>query len=628
MTCARSTHASAANVQKEGLSMARNLPPRSDLEERFTWDVNSVFAGEEAWESAFRQVEEELPGISRFAGTLGNGPAALLDWFDSIAGLYTLVGQVYIYASMLHAVDTAESSAKAKLDRAGALFARLGAAAAFAEPELLEIGTDVLQSWCKEEERLAQYRHYFDALGRRREHVRSAEVEELLEQASEPFRTAVATHGILVDTDLTFAPAVGSTGNEVVPAQGNIASLLSDADRVMRRAAWESYADAHLAVQNTLANVLSSGVKQHVFLARARGYASALEASLQPNHIPLDVFYNLLATYRRNVPTWHRYWKLRREALGYDDLHVFDIKAPLDTTEQSIPYEQSVKWILEGMRPLGDEYVEVLERGATVERWVDIYPNQHKTSGAYSDGWYGTHPFILMSYSDDVFGMSTLAHELGHSMHSYFTRKHQPFVYARYGMFVAEVASNFNQALVRAYMLQNANDIGFKIRLIEEAMSNFHRYFFIMPTLARFELEVHERVERGLALTADDLDALMVELFSEGYGSEVVVDVPRVGITWAQFPTHLYANFYVYQYATGIAAANTLAAGVLEGRPDSAANYLAFLRSGSSLYPMDALALAGVDMTSIEPVDRAFGVLASMVDDLEDLLEQRNRVGN
>lgn len=603
--------------------MARALPLRSEIRLEDTWDVASVFPSDDTWADAFRDVEEALPRIDSFKGRLAENPEVLADWIDFQSQLYLQLGKVYVYANMRYAVDTVDSEAKSKTDRAGALFARLGAACAFAEPEMLGIGFGTLRSWLELEPRLAPYQHYFDTLERRHEHVRSAEVEEVLGMALDPLGTAQETHSILVDTDLVFAPARGSGGEEIEPAQGNISALLSDADREIRRTAWESYADAHLAVKHTLANSLSTGVKQDVFFARARQYASSLEAALQPNNIPTEVFHNLIDTFKRHLPTWHRYWRVRREALGYDRLHVYDIKAPLVNHEQKIPYDLALEWITSGMRPLGDEYVEILRRGATEERWIDIYPNQHKTSGAYSDGWPGTHPFILMSYTDDIYSMSTLAHELGHSLHSYFTSREQPFVYSNYGLFVAEVASNFNQALVRAYLLQHNLDPGFQIMLIEEAMSNFHRYFFIMPTLARFELEIHQRVEAGGALTADDLMGLMTELFREGYGGEVEIDEDRIGITWAQFPSHLYANFYVYQYATGISGANALAEGVLNGEQGAAERYLTFLKAGGSLFPLDALRLAGVDMTGTEPIERAFGVLDRMIERLENLFEQQ-----
>jgi oligoendopeptidase F len=359
-------------------------------------------------------------------------------------------------------------------------------------------------------------------------------------------------------------------------------------------------------------------------MARARRYPSALEAAMDASNLPVAVFHNLVETFRRNLPTWHRYWRVRRQALGYDTLHSYDVKAPLTSKMPEVPFAQAIDWIGAGMRPLGDEYVAVLRRGVLEQRWVDIYPNQGKRMGAYSNGVAGTRPFILMSYNDDIFSMSTLAHELGHSMHSYYAWQTQPLVYGDYTTFVAEVASNFNQALVRAHLLETSHDPDFQIAVIEEAMSNFHRYFFVMPTLARFELEIHQRVERGEALTAETMIALMADLFQEGYGDEVEVDRERVGITWAQFSTHMYSNFYVFQYATGISAAHALAAGVLAGR-GAADSYLAFLKAGGSLYPIDALKLAGVDMTSPAPVEATFATLASYVDRLSDLVGQRTR---
>jgi oligoendopeptidase F len=314
---------------------------------------------------------------------------------------------------------------------------------------------------------------------------------------------------------------------------------------------------------------------------------------------------------------------VRRRALGLDRLHVYDIKAPLSASTPSVPFNQAVEWITQGMAPLGDEYVHTLRRGVLEQRWVDIYPNQGKRAGAFSTGVQGTHPFLLMSYTDDLASLSTLAHELGHSMHSYYTWKTQPPIYANYTIFVAEVASNFNQALVRAHLFATNPDPEFQIAVIEEAMSNFHRYFFIMPTLARFELEMHQRAERGLPLTADTMNALTAELFSEGYGPAMAVDVDRVGSTWAQFPTHLYSNFYVYQYATGIAAAHALAEQVLAGAPDAADRYLTFLKAGNSRYPLEVLQEAGVDLTTPEPVEKTFGVLAGLIDRLEQLIERR-----
>jgi oligoendopeptidase F len=600
--------------------MSQRVPERHEIPIASTWDATSVFADDAAWEAAIAAVEAGLAPIAAFRGRLAEGPAVLADYFEQSETLWRTTLHIGIYARMFYAVETTNEAAQARSDRATGLMARLGAAVAFGEPELLAIGADTLDAWRRAEPRLAHYGQHFARLFARAEHIRSAEVEELLRQASEPFTTAAGTHGVLANADLRFAPAQDSAGETYEIAQGTINALITHADPAVRRSAWESYADAHLALKNTMASCLSAGVKQNVFIARARRYGSALEASLQPNFIPPEVFHNLIRTFEAHLPTWHRYWALRKRALGVEQLPVYDTKAPLTAAPLEVPYAQAVEWICEGMAPLGADYVAAMRRGLVEQRWVDVYPNKGKRAGAFSMGAQGTHPFILMSYNDDIFGLSTLAHELGHSMHSYYTRAGQPFVYANYGLFVAEVASNFNQALVRAHLLAQLTAREQQIALIEEAMANFHRYFFIMPTLARFELAIHEQVEAGRALTADGMIELMADLFSEGYGSAVAVDRPRVGSTWMQFSTHLYANFYVYQYATGISGAHALARNVLAGKPDAAANYLQFLSAGSSLYPLDALRLAGVDMTGPAPVEATFGVLAEYVERLEALV--------
>jgi oligoendopeptidase F len=604
--------------------MAQKIRLRREIPIEHTWDAASVYPSDAAWEAEIQHITEQLPQLLRFRGRLGESAATLADWFQAQERVLWALGKVVVYANMLYTVETTNQAAAAKQDRARGLMARVMATIAFAEPEILAIGMETLRRWIRQEPRLQIYAHYFDQLERKRPHVRSAEIEELLQQVSDPFRTAAATHGILADADLVFKPATSPSESEPIEiAQGTISAWLSSPDREIRRTAWQNYCDAFLAYKNTMANCIAAGVKQNVFMARARRYKSALEAALTASHIPLDVFHNLIKTYQKNLPTWHRYWRLRRRALGYEKLHVYDIKAPLTEQTPRVPFEQSMDWICRGMQPLGEEYVQIMRKGVLQQRWVDIYPSKGKRMGAFSSGAPGTHPFILMSYNDDLFSMSTLAHELGHSLHSHYTRATQPLVYTRYSLFVAEVASNFNQAMVRAHLLQTHTDPDFQIAVIEEAMSNFHRYFFIMPTLARFEWEIHERVERGQALTAESLIKLMTDLFSEGYGNEVELDHDRIGITWAQFATHLYSNFYVYQYATGISGAHALAERVLAGVPGAAEKYLEFLKAGGSLYPLDALKLAGVDLSSPEPVERTFAVLAGYVETLERLVDQR-----
>lgn len=597
----------------------RSLPPRSAIALEHTWNAPSVFPSPDAWAAELEAVAAALPDFqARFKDHLAGGPTLLVDYFDAYADLIGRAGKLLVYAGMESAVDTANQNAAAMNSRALALFSKVLAAGAFANPEILAIGQATLAEWTDREPRLQVYRQYFDDLFRRQAHVRSAEVEEILGMLADPFGATGSTAMLLANADLHFQPAIGSDGTTAPVAQSTITELVIAPDRELRRTAWENYADSYLSCKNTFANNLATALKQDVFKARVRGHDSSLEAALFPYNIPVEVFHTLIDTFRHNLPTWHRYWAIRRRVLGVDTLHPYDIWAPLTSAQPQVSYTQAVEWIAEGLRPLGEEYVATLRQGSLQDRWVDIYPNQGKQQGAFSSGWKGTFPFIMMSYNGSLNSLSIFAHELGHSMHSYLTWQNQPMIYSDYSMFVAEVASNFHQAMVRAHLLATQDDPGFQIAVIEEAMYNFHRYFFQMPTLARFELEMHERAERGEGLTAELMIDRMADLFEEGYGGEVHVNRDRVGITWAQF-IHLYANFYVFQYATGISAAHALAQGILSGAPGAAESYLAFLKAGSSLYPLDALKLAGVDMTTPAAVEATFGILAGYVDRLEAL---------
>ncbi len=600
--------------------MAQVARERNDIPVQYTWDTNSIFATVDEWETAVSHITTQLQEISQYKGRLHESSDTLADYFTQLTHIQRKLRHIFVYASLNYSVETHNQTLAAHFDRARSTFGNAQAALAFAEPEMLAIGFDTLYQWVASDPRLAEYKHYFERLQQREAHVRSAEVEQVLGMAQDSIGTASATHSVLANTDLQFAPAIDSHGESYDITQGSIGSLLTHNDRQLRRTAWENYADAHLALQNTMANAQAAGIKRDVFYARVRNYDNSLDAALSANHIPTAVFHNLIDTFKKNLPTWHKYWAIRKKGLGVDKLHLYDVKAPLTANPPTLSYETAVSWIAEGMLPLGKEYVSILRQGALEDRWVDVYPNKGKRMGAFSSGGPGTHPFIMVSYDDSLFGLSTLAHELGHSVHSHYTWSNQPVIYANYGLFAAEVASNFNQALVRAHLLATYNDRDFQIAIIEEALANFYRYFFIMPTLARFELEIHERVERGEALNADSLNNLLADLFSEGFGDGVEIDRERLGITWAQFHTHLYSNFYVYQYATGISAAHALAANILANQDGAVDNYLAFLKAGGSMYPLDLLNLAGVDMTTPAAVETTFAVLAQYVDQLEDLL--------
>ncbi|MDZ4804761.1 MAG: oligoendopeptidase F [Candidatus Eisenbacteria bacterium] len=595
-------------------------PPRAEIPDSDRWNLESIFPTEAAWEAEVATLPGALDALGAWSGRLGEGPEVLAAWLAESWALRMRVERAAVYGQMGHHVDSADPSWRQRNDRGAGLRARMLEAVAFAEPEVLALGRDTVLGWIAATPKLHFYEMWARRVFDRQPHIRSSDVEELLGAISDPFQSATRVHGTASDADLTFAPACTSAGKPVTIGQGSIGMLLSDADATLRRSAWENYADGYLGLRNTFADCFLTGARQNVFISRARRYESALEASLKPREVPVAVYHNLIAAYRKNLPTWHRYWAIKKRALKLDVFRPCDVAAPIGGDRPGIDWKKSVNWICDGMAPLGEEYVSTFRRGIFEERWVDWRPNQNKRGGAYSGGQPGTHPFIFMTYNNDVFGLSTLAHEIGHSMHSWMAWKTQPPAYCDYTEFVAEVASNFNQALVRKHLLDTQKDPAMRMAILEEAMANLHRYLFLMPALARFEFEVHSRLERGQGVGTDELIQLMSGYFGEAFGPDVEIDRDRVGITWAQFPIHMYLNFYVFTYATGIAAAQALATRVMAGETGARESYLEFLSAGGSLPPIEALKRAGVDMTQSEPVDRAFGVLAEYVDAFEELV--------
>lgn len=601
------------------MTESTTLPLRSQVSVDETWDLESVFASPADWEAASKELTKMITKLAAYQGKIKEGPKTLLAYLLLIDEAGTLAGKIRNYASNYYSVDTTNQVNGARLGQTRSLLSDLGAATAFFEPELMVIGLDVVDSWARSTPDLGYFSHGLDKLRRKQTHVRSGEVEEVLAMTADSFGGPSTIYGALNNADLVFKPALSSKGVSIEVGQASIGGLTTDPDRETRRTTWENYNDGYLAYKNTLAAIYISQVKQDVFNARTHNYETSLHASLGPNNVPVEVYHNLLKVFQKNLPTWHRYWRLRREIMDVDTFHVYDIKAPLTTDKPYVPFKQAVDWICEGLAPLGEECVEVVHKGCLEQRWVDRVRNKGKRQGAFTSGTGGTYPFIMMSWADDLFSLSTLAHELGHALHSYYSWRTQPFIYGRYSLFEAEVASNFNQAVVRDYLFRTQPDRDFQIALIEEAMSNFHRYFFIMPTLARFELEAHTRVEQGKPLSADTLIGLMADLFKEGYGDEVDFDHDRIGITWSQFG-HMYRNFYVYQYTTGISGAHALAKPIVAGDKDAVERYHGFLKAGGSRYPTDNLKQTGVDLTTPTPVENAFGYLAGLVDKLEALL--------
>ena len=593
---------------------------REEVEKNQTWNAESVFASPDAFYSEVASLLERLMDVKKFQGRLVEGPDIFIQAMEIVEEISHRAAKVRVYATMSSAVDATDQQAAAMNGKAASALAQVSAATSFVDPELLSIDGTTLHQWLANDPRMKLYEHYFNDLFRKQTHVRSAEVEELLGMLRDPFSGTGSTVGMLANADFKFKPARDSKDKKVPLTQSTYSSILSGTDRRARRTAWKNYNDKYLEHKNTLASNLATSIKQNVFNMRARNFQSSLEATLFNGDVPVKMFYNLLDIFQKKLPLWHRYWKLRRKALGVKTLHPYDVWAPLTTKKHQVSFEQAVDWISEGLAPMGEEYVNVIRQGCLQDRWVDWSSNAGKRQGAFSTRVpKDTFPFIMMSYTDSVGSMSTLAHELGHSMHAYYASRAQPMFYYLYPSIVAETASNFHQAMVRAHLLETHPGKSFQIALLEEAMSNFHRYFFVMPTLARFELETHQRVEKGQALTADSMIELMADLFSEGYGGEMALDRQRVGITWGTFTTHLYIDFYSFQYAIGISAANAITRRILSGTPNAAQDHINFLKAGSSMPPIEIFKIAGVDMTSTQPIEDAFDVLENYIGRLEAL---------
>jgi oligoendopeptidase F len=598
-----------------------NVPARSEIPEEQTWNAEAVFSDRGAWREFLATLKNDLSLLDEFNGTLSQSSDRLIDWYKTLNDIYRRVDKLHFYAYMAMAVDGNDAEASAMVGQINGTTAKIDSKAAFANPEILSMDDKVLNQWLESNLELAPYKHTIENLIRTKSHVRNSEVEEVLGLISEPFNNVEMTFNMLSSMDMKISDAECEDGRIREITQSNIEEIKQHPDRKVRKTGMENYADAYLGLRHTYASNYLTAAKQAVTISRIKGYNSVLEYKLDPYNIPVKVYHSLIDTFKSKLPLWHRYWDVKRRLLGLQEISPYDIWAPLTSKQPGYSFTEAVDIISQGMSPLGNGYTETLRTGCLKERWVDYARNRGKSEGAFSYGTYDTSPCIMLSYDGSLSEVSTLAHELGHSMHSYLTNKQQSYSDSHYSMFIAEVASNFNQAMVRNHLFKSNNDRDFQLAVIQEAMGNIHRYFFIMPTLARFEFEVYRRLESGEPLNADILQEIMSELFTEGYGSTLKDDKNRSSITWATFG-HLYEPFYTFQYATGISAAHALCDRILNDQPGAVDNYLQFLRTGNSVYPLEALAIGGVDMESTEPVNAGFKVLEKLIDRLEKLIEE------
>jgi oligoendopeptidase F len=598
---------------------ASALPHRHEIPTELTWDLESIYPFDADWERDFVAVAQALPGLAAFQGRLGESGDALLRALrarDEAAGM---LGRLFVYAQMRHHEDTTVSTYQALFDRVSTLANEFGATTAFMAPEILAIPEDRLREFLANTPGLDLYGHELDEVLRERAHVLSAEMEALLAQAGEMGSAPEHIYEMLENADLKLPAVRDEHGVETRLTQGNyVARFLESHDGRVRRDAFEAMLGTYRDFRNTLAATLAAQVKRDTFFARAHRYPSALEAALSPLNIPVSVYTTLVETVGRNLAPLHRYLELRKRVLGLDELHMYDLYVPLvQEVEYRVAYEEAQRTVAQALAPLGARYVEAAEAGFR-RRWIDVMESEGKRSGAYSSGTYGTQPFILLNYQGNMDSMYTLAHELGHSMHSYLTWGTQPFPYGHYTLFLAEVASTLNEALLTHHLLRTTQDRALRLYVINHHLETIRTTLYRQTLFAEFEHEIHARSEAGEALTPDLLIAAYTAVNRKYYGGPVVVD-DLIGYEWERIP-HFYYTFYVYQYATGISASLALAQQILDEGQPAVDRYLRFLSSGSSDFSINLLRAAGVDMSSPEPVRRALDTFSTYVTEMEGLL--------
>ncbi|UFJ60515.1 oligoendopeptidase F [Anoxybacillus sediminis] len=599
------------------MNNSKTLPKRSEIPAEYKWRLEDIYKSDADWENDVRKVKEMAEQIAAKKGTLSQGGQQLLDVLKLQDELLMTLDQVYVYARMRRDEDNTNSTYQALTDRATALSTQVYGAISYIQPEILAIPTEQLEAWINQVPGLDHYRILLDEITRFKPHTLSAEEEAILANVSEIASAPSKIYGMLNNADIKFPMITDENGEEVELTKGRYVQFMECKDRRVRKEAFEALYATYDKHRNTIAASLTSAVKADVFYARTRKYPSALYAALFADNVDISVYDNLIATIREHLPLMHRYIALRKKMLGVDELHMYDLYVPIvPEVEMKIPYQQAVETIKEALRPLGEDYGRVLAEGFA-GGWIDVYENQGKTSGAYSWGAYTTHPYVLMNYQDNVNNMFTLAHEMGHALHSYYSNQTQPYTYADYKIFVAEVASTLNEALLMHHLLQTTTDKKQRMYLINYYLEQFRTTVFRQTMFAEFEKTVHAKAEQDEPLTADSLSEIYRELNVAYHGPEMVVD-SQIDLEWARVP-HFYRNFYVYKYATGFSAATSLAKQILEEGQPAVERYLQFLKSGSSDYPLNLLKKAGVDMTSPQPIREALSVFAEMLTEMEQL---------
>lgn len=592
---------------------------RSDIDEKYKWDLSTVFATDETWEAELAKLDADLEDAKKYKGHLTQSSKNLLTITEHYLDLSRRLEKVYVYASMKNDQDTTVAKYQEYQAKATALYAKYSEVFAFYEPELMQLSAEDFAAFVAETPALSAYAHFFEQLFKRQAHVLSQKEEELLAGAHEIFGAAGETFEILDNADIVFPVVLDAEGNEVQLTHGNFISLLESKNRDVRKAAYEAMYATYEQFQHTYAKTLQTNVKVHNYDARVHHFKSAREAALSANFIPEAVYDTLIDRVNAHLPLLHRYVELRKKILKLDDLKMYDIHTPLSEMDMSFTYEEALKKAEEVLAVFGKDYSERVHRAFT-ERWIDVHVNKGKRSGAYSGGAYDTNAFMLLNWQDTLDNLFTLVHETGHSLHSTFTRENQPYVYGDYSIFLAEIASTTNENILTETLLKEVDDDKARFAILNHFLDGFKGTIFRQAQFAEFEDMIHKADQAGEVLTSEYLNNLYADLNEKYYGLSKE-DNPEIQYEWARIP-HFYYNYYVYQYATGFAAASYLADKVVHGTQSDIDRYLDYLKAGNSDYPLNVIAKAGVDMTSSDYLDTAFKIFEERLNELEALVEK------
>jgi oligoendopeptidase F len=606
----------SSNAQSKG-----ELPSRSDISAELTWNVQDIYENIDQWEEDFKWSEAAIEKYGKFKGNLGQSSDKLLKClkFDDAVGIK--LSKLYLYASLSKDLDLGNAENQGRYERVSALGSKLGAASSYIRPELLSIAEDKLWSFIESKVELKIYKQQIKNLLRTKTHTLSTNEEEIMALASPVEGVASSVFGMFNNADIQFPIVSDESGEDIKISHGRYGAAMYSADRTYRERVYKGLYKPFMDYKNTLVALFNGNIKSSIFNTKARKYNSTRAASLEPNNIPLEVYDNLVNTVNENLEPLHRWAKLKKKILKLDNIHAYDTYVTLfPSVQKEYDYENSKDVLLASLKPLGEDYLSSLQL-AFNNRWIDVHETKGKRSGAYSSGVsYGVHPYVLLNWSDQLNDVFTFTHEMGHNMHSYYTEKNQPYPYANYSIFVAEVASTANEALLLDYLIENAETKEEKLALIEKQLNNITTTFYRQTRFAEYEQLVHEKTESGEALTPDILCDLYGEMYQRYWGPEMIVDEEET-YTWARIP-HFYYNFYVYQYATSYAASQELVSQIKkEGQP-AIDRFLAFLKAGSSQYPIDVLKTAGVDMTSPSPILAVVNKMNELLDKMEALLAE------